>query len=41
MKIRVTQQQFELLLKNIHWIKGLSIEMSGKTANRIIPDKKD
>lgn len=41
MKIRVTQQQFELLIKNMHLIKGLQLTMSGKTAKQVLPKKID
>jgi hypothetical protein len=38
MKIKVTQRQFEMLLNNLDWIKGLRIDMSGETFRKIMPE---
>jgi len=43
MKIRVTRQQFQILLDNFHLIadRGLQLKMSGKTFKRVVIKAKD
>ncbi|WP_345192754.1 hypothetical protein [Algibacter agarivorans] len=43
MKIKVTKKQFELLLRNFDLIgnRGLELQMSGKLAKMLYPNKSD
>jgi hypothetical protein len=38
MRVKVTQRQFDLLLRNLKWLKGLSLEMKGETFRKIMPE---
>ena len=40
MKIIVTRPQFDLLLRNLHWLDGKALEMNGKTFKAVVADSR-
>jgi hypothetical protein len=36
MKIKVNRRQLDLLLKNLHWLNGLTLTMNGETFKTVV-----
>jgi len=38
MRIKVTRKQFQLLVNNLHWIKGKALEMTNKVVQKVLKE---